>query len=115
MEKVFSDLNRIAILKGGENQIHILTLGSGAVRDFTVKGWTGFNSLDWSPDGKGFFRSEPHRYPQGRRKSDTYPDPRQRSGARFHCKRLDRFQLAGLVAGWKRFFHRQSLGRERDS
>jgi serine/threonine protein kinase/Tol biopolymer transport system component len=52
---VSPNANRIAILKGGENQIHILTLGNGAVRDLTVKGWTGFNSLDWSPDGKGFF------------------------------------------------------------
>ncbi len=52
---VSPDGKRIAILKGGENQIHVLPLSGGAVRDFTVKGWTGFNSLDWSPDGKGFF------------------------------------------------------------
>src|SRR5438067_12510004 len=31
-------------------------LDQGAARrDLTVKGWTGFNSLDWSADGKGFF------------------------------------------------------------
>ena len=52
---VSPDGKRIAILKGGENQIHVLPLSGGAVRDFTVKGWTGFNSLDWSPDGKDFF------------------------------------------------------------
>jgi len=49
------DGKRIAILKGGENQIHVLALDNGAVRDLMVKGWTGFNSLDWSSDGKGFF------------------------------------------------------------
>jgi serine/threonine protein kinase/Tol biopolymer transport system component len=49
------DGKRIAILKAGENQIHVLPLSSGVVRDVTVKGWTGFNSLDWSSDGKGFF------------------------------------------------------------
>jgi eukaryotic-like serine/threonine-protein kinase len=52
---VSPDGKRIAILKGGENHIHVLPLGNGAVRDLTVKGWTGFNSLDWSADGKGFF------------------------------------------------------------
>jgi serine/threonine protein kinase len=52
---VSPDGKRIAILKGGENHIHVLPLGNGAVRDLTVKGWTGFNSLDWSSDGKGFF------------------------------------------------------------
>jgi len=52
---VSPDGKRIAILKGGENQIHVLPLGDGAVRDLTVKGWAGLNSLDWSPDGKGFF------------------------------------------------------------
>jgi serine/threonine protein kinase len=49
------DGKRIAILRAGENQIHVLPLNSGVVRDVTVKGWTGFNSLDWSSDGKGFF------------------------------------------------------------
>ncbi len=49
------DGKRMAILKGGENQVHVLALDNGAVRDLTVKGWTGFNSLDWSSDGKGFF------------------------------------------------------------
>ena len=49
------DGKRIAILKGGENHIHVLPLGNEGVRDLTVKGWTGFNSLDWSSDGKGFF------------------------------------------------------------
>ncbi|HEX7424855.1 MAG TPA: protein kinase [Terriglobales bacterium] len=52
---VSPDGTRIAILKGGENQIHVLALDNGAVRDLTVKGWAGFNSLDWSSDGKGFF------------------------------------------------------------
>jgi len=49
------DGKRIAILKAGENQIHVLPLSSGVLRDHIVKGWTGFNSLDWSSDGKGFF------------------------------------------------------------
>jgi hypothetical protein len=49
------DGKRIAILKAGENQIYVLPLSTGVVRDHIVKGWTGFNSLDWSSDGKGFF------------------------------------------------------------
>jgi eukaryotic-like serine/threonine-protein kinase len=49
------DGKRIAILKAGENQVHILELDSGVVRNLVAKSWTGFNSLDWSPDGKGFF------------------------------------------------------------
>jgi len=49
------DGKRIAILKAGDNQIHLLSLSSGVPRDLPIKGWTGFNSLDWSPDGKGFF------------------------------------------------------------
>ena len=49
------DGKRIAIVKAGENQIHVVTLSSGAVRDLAARVWTGFNSLDWSPDGKGFF------------------------------------------------------------
>ena len=52
---VSPDGTHIAILKGGENQIHVLALDNRAVRDLTVKGWAGFNSLDWSSDGKGFF------------------------------------------------------------
>jgi eukaryotic-like serine/threonine-protein kinase len=49
------DGKRIAILRAGDNQIHLLTLSSGELRVIPIKGWTGFNSLDWSPDGKGFF------------------------------------------------------------
>ena len=49
------DGTRIAILKAGENQVHILELDSGAVHNLASKSWTGFNSLDWSLDGKGFF------------------------------------------------------------
>jgi eukaryotic-like serine/threonine-protein kinase len=54
---VSPDGKRIAVLKGGGNHVHILPLGNGAVRELAVKGWTGFNSLDWSSDGKGFFIS----------------------------------------------------------
>jgi eukaryotic-like serine/threonine-protein kinase len=54
---VSPDGKRIAVLKGGENHVHVLPLGNGAVRELAVKGWTGFNSLDWSSDGKGFFIS----------------------------------------------------------
>jgi len=49
------DGTRIAILKAGDNQIHLLSLSKVVLRDLLIKGWTGFNSLDWSPDGKGFF------------------------------------------------------------
>jgi eukaryotic-like serine/threonine-protein kinase len=49
------DGTRIAILKAGDNQIHLLSLSKVILHDLLIKGWTGFNSLDWSPDGKGFF------------------------------------------------------------
>jgi Tol biopolymer transport system component len=54
---VSPDGKRIAVLKGGENHIHVLPLGNGEVHELTVKGWSGFNSLDWSSDGKGLFIS----------------------------------------------------------
>ena len=39
-----------------ESRIRVLSL-AGAARDVTVHGWNGFQSLDWSADGKGLYAS----------------------------------------------------------
>jgi hypothetical protein len=46
-----------AISKSGEAEIHIrlLSFSGGSDREITVKGWPNLRSLDWSPDGKGFY------------------------------------------------------------
>jgi Tol biopolymer transport system component len=38
-----------------EIDIRLLSLSGGSDREITVKGWPNLTSLDWSPDGKGFY------------------------------------------------------------
>ena len=47
----FSELN---ILEG---RIRVLSLRGDPDRDIVVKGWAGFNAVNWAPDGKSFFVS----------------------------------------------------------
>jgi len=51
------DTTMFAISRNGEAEIHIrlLSLSGGSDREITVKGWPNLTSLDWSPDGKGFY------------------------------------------------------------
>jgi Tol biopolymer transport system component len=51
------DGTRIGIIKTGGNHIYVLLLDGSPVRDLTVTGWSGFDSFDWSVDGRGFFIS----------------------------------------------------------
>jgi hypothetical protein len=51
------DGSRIGIIKSGTNHIYVLPVDGSPVRDLTVAGWSGLNSLDWSADSKGFFTS----------------------------------------------------------
>ena len=51
------DGTRIGIIKTGGNHVYVLPLDGSPVRDLTVAGWSGFNTFDWSVDGKGFFTS----------------------------------------------------------
>ena len=37
--------------------MYVLPLDGSPVHDLTVVGWSGFNTFDWSVDGKGFFIS----------------------------------------------------------
>ncbi len=55
---VSPDGSRIAVTMSSEREgrIRILTL-VGGVRDVVVNGWNGFQSLDWSADGKGLYAS----------------------------------------------------------
>jgi hypothetical protein len=43
------------IVPPGENRIRLLPLAGGEPRDLIVKGWYGFRSVDWAPDGRGFY------------------------------------------------------------
>jgi eukaryotic-like serine/threonine-protein kinase len=43
------------VLKQGESEIHILSLRTHEDRKLVVKGWSGFEALDWTSDGKGLF------------------------------------------------------------
>jgi Tol biopolymer transport system component len=40
-----------------EGRIRLLSLKGEPERDIDVKGWTGFNSIDWAADGKSLFVS----------------------------------------------------------
>jgi Tol biopolymer transport system component len=55
---VSPDGSRIAVTMGSEREsrIRILSLGGG-MRDVVINGWNGFQSLDWSADGKGLYAS----------------------------------------------------------
>lgn len=48
---------RFAYLKFGEpyGHIQLLSLDGRLERDITVKGWPGFTTLDWAPDGKAMY------------------------------------------------------------
>jgi Tol biopolymer transport system component len=49
------DGTRIAVLKNGGSEIHILSLRTHEDRKIVVKGWSGLQALDWTPDAKGLF------------------------------------------------------------
>lgn len=51
------DGTRIAILKRGGSEIHLLDLHTQEDRKIVVNGWSGLTTLDWTPDGKGLFTS----------------------------------------------------------
>lgn len=53
------------------NRIRLLSLVGHPTREITVKNWSGFNSLDWAADSKGFFISS---NPAGLRQSLLYVD-----------------------------------------
>jgi eukaryotic-like serine/threonine-protein kinase len=48
---VFMEFNAL------EGRIRLLSLKGDPDRDFVVKGWAGFNSVDWAADGKSLFVS----------------------------------------------------------
>jgi len=49
------DGTRIATLKRGTSEIHVLSWRTHADQKFIVKGWDGLAMLDWTSDGKGLF------------------------------------------------------------
>jgi DNA-binding winged helix-turn-helix (wHTH) protein/Tol biopolymer transport system component len=52
------DGTRIAIVKEGDNQIHIVSLKSDAPQEVAVKHWTNLDGvIFWAADGKGWFIS----------------------------------------------------------
>jgi hypothetical protein len=53
------------------NRIRLLSLSGQPTREITVKNWSGFNSLDWAADSKGFFISS---NPAGLTQSLLYVD-----------------------------------------
>jgi Tol biopolymer transport system component len=48
---VFAEFNPL------EGRLRLLPLDGAPARDIVVKGWAGFNSVDWAADGKSFFVS----------------------------------------------------------
>jgi hypothetical protein len=40
-----------------EGRVRLLSLRDEPERDFVVKGWAGFNSVDWAADGRSLFVS----------------------------------------------------------
>ena len=48
---VFMEFNTL------EGRIRLFSLRGEPERDFVVKGWAGFNSVDWAADGKSLFVS----------------------------------------------------------
>ena len=54
---VSHDGQRFAYVLAGQkgNRIRFLNASGQPVRDMTVDGWEGFNSLDWAVDGKGLY------------------------------------------------------------
>jgi Tol biopolymer transport system component len=52
------DGSEIAVLfPAGQNRIRLLPLRGGQARDLVIKGWYGFNSVDWAVDSKGLYVS----------------------------------------------------------
>jgi hypothetical protein len=53
------DASRLAILEFNamEGRIRLLSLRGEPERDIVVKGWAGFNSVDWAADGRSLFIS----------------------------------------------------------
>jgi WD40-like Beta Propeller Repeat len=48
---VFAEYNPLG------SRLQLLSLNGAPTHDIEVKGWAGFNSVDWAPDGKSFFVS----------------------------------------------------------
>ena len=59
------------MFSAGNNRIRLLSLSGQPTREFTVKNWSGFASLDWAADSKGLFVSS---NPAGLRQSLLYVD-----------------------------------------
>ena len=51
------DATRIAILKRGTADIHVLSIKTHEDHKITVQHWNNLLSLDWTADGKGLFTS----------------------------------------------------------
>jgi hypothetical protein len=51
------DGTRIAIVQRSDSTIHLLSLGGRAPAEVVVKGWSSFQALDWTAEGKGVFVS----------------------------------------------------------
>jgi len=51
------DGTRIAIVQRSDSTIHLLSLGGRAPAEVVVKGWSSFQTLDWTAEGKGVFVS----------------------------------------------------------
>lgn len=51
------DGTRIAILRRGEGQIHVLSLSGQTLLRIAVRGWSSLQTVNWAVDGKGLFLS----------------------------------------------------------
>ena len=54
-----------------DNRIRLLSLSGAPTREFTVKGWNSFTTVDWGADGKGLFVTSS---PTGRTSTLLYVD-----------------------------------------
>jgi len=52
-----ADGTRVALLKFGDNRIHIVSLKGEAPQEVAVKHWTNLAGTFWAADGKGWFTS----------------------------------------------------------
>jgi Tol biopolymer transport system component len=51
------DGTRVAILKSGDNRIHLVSFNGQAQQEVAVKQWTDLAGVFWAADGKGWFTS----------------------------------------------------------
>jgi hypothetical protein len=61
----------LAITKGGENRIRLLSLSGEPARELVLKNWNTFSSVDWAADSRGLFVTS---NPTGWRSSLLYVD-----------------------------------------